>query len=388
MRIGIICHSSCGGSSRVALELSLLLARRHHQVHLFSLYPPFGLAENHEGLTTHFPLADLPSDLHPSELYTEWTVAEQELFINKLIDVICYEGLDVLHFHYALPFAFLLVELKRRLGENCPFLVGTLHGTDVSVFGQDPFMASRLREALAELDEVTTVSANHAALAQELLQLENLPRVIPNFIELELYKSRPAQPKTPDSPARIIHISNFRPVKEPLALGNIFAGICSQIEAELWLVGEGPGLEDLKKLFSRLGLSDKVRYWGLQPKVENILAQADLLLMTSRAESFCLAILESMSCGVPVVSSRVGGVPELVEHGETGFLFPHGEHDQAVKLALQLLTNKELRAGFAQAGRQKALLFSSERVVKLYEEIYRMAFVKRAEISSLGLPLY
>src|SRR5690349_14850941 len=225
MRIGVLCHSSCGGSTRVALELSLLLARRHHQVHLFSLYRPFGLTENYEGLTTHFPLAHLQPRLHPSALYTEWSEAEQELFLAKLIEVICYEGLDVLHFHYAVPFAFLLVELKRRLGRNCPLLVGTLHGTDVSQFGQDPFFAARLSRALAQLDAVTTVSANHAELAQELLKLENLPRVIPNFIELELYRSRAVRHGTLNSPARIIHISNFRPVKDPLALGAIFAQI-------------------------------------------------------------------------------------------------------------------------------------------------------------------
>lgn len=376
MRIGILCHSSCGGSTRVALELSLLLAQRRHQVHLFSLYPPFGLTEQPEGLTTHFPLAHSLSGLHPCTLYTEWTEAEKELFLTLLIEVIYRERLEVLHFHYALPFAFLLVELKRRLGENGPFLVGTLHGTDVSEFGQNPLLAAQLRWALSQMDQVTTVSANHAELAQKLLKLETLPYVIPNFIDIELYRTRPTRPRDPNSPPRVIHISNFRPVKEPLALGAIFARICSQIEAELWLVGEGPGLEDLKQLFNQLGLNDRVRYWGLQPKVKDILSQADLLLMTSRAESFGLTILEAMACGVLVLATRVGGIPELVAHGETGFLFAKGEHDQAVKFAAQLLTNKELRADFAKASRQKALLFSSNRVVKLYEEIYSLALDK------------
>ncbi|HEX2912077.1 MAG TPA: N-acetyl-alpha-D-glucosaminyl L-malate synthase BshA [Chloroflexia bacterium] len=385
MRIGILCHSSCGGSSRVALELALHLARRDHQVHLFSLYPLFGLTESHERLTTHFTLAQLPPDLHPSTLYTDWKDGEKEQFIAGLIEVICQENLDILHFHYALPFAFLTVELKRRLGKNCPFLVGTLHGTDVSEFGRKPSLAIRLRWALSQMNQVTTVSANHAQLAQELLQLESLPRVVPNFIDLELYNSCPNQPKRFSRPARVIHISNFRPVKEPLALGATFAGICSQLDAELWLVGEGPGLEDLKQLFNRLGLNQKVRYWGLQPKVKNILSQADLLLMTSRAESFGLTILEAMACGIPVVTTRVGGVPELVEHGETGFLFANGEHDQAVNFALQLLTDEKLRAQFARAAKHKALLFNADRVVKLYEEIYNLALVKGKK-TRFGIP--
>ncbi len=376
MRIGIICHSSCGGSTRVALELSFQMTNRGHTVHLFSPYPPFGLKEDRKDLITHYPLGHSRAGLDPSFLKTEWSETELEKFTASLVEVILGEGLDVLHFHYAVPFVFIISELKNRLGGKCPFLVGTLHGTDVNHFGRDPLWAARLREALLRVDQVTTVSADHARLAYELLGLPFLPRVIPNFLRIDMYKSGPGKAPLPHKPARIVHISNFRPVKAPLELAGIFALISSRIEAELWLVGDGPGLEEIKALLSEWGLSDRIHFWGMQAGVGSILEQSDLLLMTSKAESFCLAILEAMACGVPVVATRVGGIPELVRHGETGFLFTPGNQSQAANFAVQLLTGPDLYARFAAMARIQAQFFSPDRIVELYEEIYKLAFIK------------
>jgi N-acetyl-alpha-D-glucosaminyl L-malate synthase BshA len=371
MRIGIICHSSCGGSTRIALELAKHLARRRHRVHLFSQRLPFGFSSGNQYLATHFSPSLSQVDLHPSELKTRWSIAEQEQFLAGLIDVINREGLDILHFHYAVPFAFMAVELKRRLGPKCPYLVGTLHGTDVSIFARDPEMAAQLREALSQVDLVTTVSANHAALAVSLLGITT-PLVVPNFLDMAAYRSHIRLAHALHERPRLIHISNFRPVKAPREMAEIFARLCHRLDAELWLVGDGPGLEDLKPFFEEQGVAEKVRYWGMQDRVGEILSQADLLLMTSLGESFCLVALEAMACGVPVVATGVGGLPEVVLHGETGFLFPTGNQALAVEYALQLLTNPGLHARFALAGQAQARNFDYAPIVSLYEELYRL----------------
>jgi N-acetyl-alpha-D-glucosaminyl L-malate synthase BshA len=368
LRVGIICHSSCGGSSKVAFELARQLARRDHQIHFFSQYQPFGFTSDDPNLVTHFFQAKWQPDLHPSLLKTEWSSAEQEQFLSCLTEVIERDGLDILHFHYAIPFAFLVVELKRRLGEKCPVLIGTLHGTDVSIFGTFPEYAWNLKIALEQVDCLTTVSASHAELASRLLGIEP-PLVIPNFLDLADYRPQPRLRK--GARPRLIHISNFRPVKAPHEMISIFARILEQIEAELWLVGDGPGLEELKPRFEEQGLTGKIRFWGLQEKVTPILAQTDLLLMTSVAESFCLVALEAMACGVPVLATRVGGVPEVVKHAETGYLYSVGDQEQAVEYGLKLLTDNALHRQFAHASLAQALKFDQSRVIGLYEQLYR-----------------
>lgn len=367
LRVGIICHSSCGGSSKVAFELARQLARRDHQVHFFSQYQPFGFTSDNPNLATHFFEAKWQPDLHPSQLKTEWTSAEKEQFLACLTEVIERDGLDVLHFHYAIPFAFLVVELKRRLGKRCPYLIGTLHGTDVSIYGAVPENAWKLKEALDQVDCLTTVSASHAELAARLLNIEP-PMVIPNFLDMAEYLALHSQPK--GERPRLIHISNFRPVKAPQEMISIFARILQEIDAELWLVGDGPGLEELKPHFEEQGLTKNIRFWGLQEKVAPILAQADLLLMTSLAESFCLVALEAMACGIPVLATRVGGVPEVVKHGETGFLYTVGDQVQAVEYGQKLLTDADQYTQFARAGLAHALKFDQSRVIGLYEQLY------------------
>jgi N-acetyl-alpha-D-glucosaminyl L-malate synthase BshA len=217
------------------------------------------------------------------------------------------------------------------------------------------------------VDCLTTVSASHAELASRLLGIEP-PLVIPNFLDLADYRPQPKLP-TGERP-RLIHISNFRPVKAPHEMVSIFARLLEQIEAELWLVGDGPGLEELKPRFEAEGLTGRIRFWGLQEKVAPILAQADLLLMTSVAESFCLVALEAMACGVPVLATRVGGVPEVVRHAETGFLYTVGDQGQAVEYGTKLLTDATLHDQFAHASLAQALKFDQSRVIGLYEQLY------------------
>jgi N-acetyl-alpha-D-glucosaminyl L-malate synthase BshA len=392
MRIGIMCLASFGGSMVIATQLAKRLAERGHRVHLFARTTPFGAPNRSNGVQLHTVKADLEAEIHPASLYTDWADDEFELFLSKILDVIATEGLDVLHFHYAVPFAFLAAELKRRLEWTAPLLVGTLHGTDVSVYGRDPVKGPQLAQALYELDELTTVSDSHARLATDLFELPSPPRVIPNFIDLSKFQpirgeqsimQRGAQEREPlpryeqrlltslRAKPKIVHVSNFRPVKDPQSVARIFLGIREQIEAELWLIGDGPEMGGVKSMLEQSGFERDVRYWNLQRDVAGLLAQTDLLLMTSLSESFCLAALEAMACGVPVLATDVGGLSEVVAQGKTGYLFPVGEHRLAVRLAVDLLSDHGRHRAMSEAAARHATYFGDERIVPAYEDLYR-----------------
>ena len=369
-----MCLASFGGSARIATQLATEFARRNHTVHLFSRTPPFDNNHSCNGrLTLHTVAPTREVDLHPARLHVDWSAEVFQLFVTRVLDCINTMGLDVLHFHYGVPFAFVAAEVRERLGWATPLLVGTLHGTDVSVHGRDRATACRLTQALRSLDGLTTVSHSHAKLATNLLSLPDPPQIIPNFIDLSRFRS--TQETRPNGQAgstrpRIVHVSNFRPVKNTAAVARIFAKIRRQIEAELWLIGEGPDLAQVKDILQQNGVERDVRYWGLQQEVGPILAQADLLLMTSRAESFCLAALEAMACGVPVLATRVGGLPEVVIHGKSGLLFPLGDPDAAARLAIDILSNPAQHRAMREMAVHRAAHFDQRRIVPRYEALY------------------
>lgn len=375
MRIGLMCLSSLGGSSRIATELASELARRHHTVHLFARTPPFGDKHGGDGrLTLHTVAPRREVNLHPARLDVDWSIEDYQHYLTGVLDCIASEGLDVLHFHYGVPFAFVAAEVRAQLGWATPLLVGTLHGTDVSLYGRDPATAPRLGQALRRLDGLTTVSNNHAQLAAELFSLPEPPQIIPDFIDLS--KFRPGLVKHLDglwgsTRPRIVHISNFRSVKDTPTVARIFAGIRRQIDAELWLIGDGPDMEQVKEILRQRGLEQDVRYWGLQNDVGPILTQADLLIMTSRAESFCLAALEAMGCGVPVLATRVGGLPEVVIHGKSGLLFAPDDDEAAVGLAVSLLSNPLRHRAMRKMAIRRAAHFDQRRIVPRYERLYQ-----------------
>jgi N-acetyl-alpha-D-glucosaminyl L-malate synthase BshA len=392
MRIGIMCLASFGGSMVIATQLAERLAQRGHRVHLFARTTPFGALDRSNGVQLHTIKQDLEARIHPARLYTDWPDDEFELFLSNILDVIAAEGLDVLHFHYAVPFAFLAVELKRRLEWAAPLLVGTLHGTDVSVYGRDPVQGPQLARALYEIDELTTVSYSHAQLATDLFELPSPPKVIPNFIDLSKFQPLRARQMaaqgsnterdpldsyeqgTPASlltKPKIAHVSNFRPVKDPQSMAHIFLGIRELMDAELWLIGDGPEMETVKSILRQSGFESNVRYWSLQRDVAGLLAQTDLLLMTSLSESFCLAALEAMACGVPVLATDVGGLSEVVVRGKTGFLFPVGDHNMAIRLAVNLLTDHAQHRAMSESAARHATYFGDERIVPAYEDLYR-----------------
>jgi N-acetyl-alpha-D-glucosaminyl L-malate synthase BshA len=378
MRLGIMCHSNLGGSSRIAGELALELSRRGHRVHLFSRTLP-GAAGDFNGHVALHLVYPGPAAVSPfSGLAVEWPSWEVEALLDRVAGVIDREGLDLLHFHYALPFAAIAVGLRHRLGPAAPLLVGTLHGTDVSIYGRHPVTGPQLAQTLRYVDGLTTVSVSHARLAAQVFGLPELPVVIPNFIDLSRFRPVPWPPDSGNSRRpRIVHISNFRPVKNPRGLARIFLGILPRMAAELWLVGDGPEAGWLKTCFQEQGLQRHVRFLGAQRQVAPILSQADLLLMPSLAESFCLAALEAMACGVPVLATRVGGLPEVVVHGKTGLLFPPGEPLTAVDLAVQLLSDPVRRRAMREAALSRARGYEQTEIISLYEDYYQNLLARR-----------
>ncbi len=388
MNIGIMCHSSFGGSARIATGLAIELVRRGHTVHLFTRTTPFGWWDPASGVRLHWAVVDGESDIHPAVLYTDWSARECEAFVSQILYVIATEGLDVLHFHYAVPFAFLTEEVKRRLGRAAPVLIGTLHGTDVSSYGQDPVKGRALAASLQNLDRLTTVSVSYAHLASQVFGLSTCPEVIPNFVDLSRFRPKTHSRLDPNmlsmgSPsgckAKIIHVSNFRPVKDPQSAARIFLGIREKIEVEFWLVGDGPEMGAIKTIFAQNGREQDVRFWGLRRDVAPILAQAHLLLMTSLSESFCLAALEAMACGLPVLATNVGGLAEVVVDGLTGFLFPVGDHASAVDLAVCLLSDSVRHQTMGEAAAIRARGFGQERIVTTYEKLYSRLLCNRSQ---------
>jgi glycosyltransferase involved in cell wall biosynthesis len=406
MRIGIMCLASFGGSARIATQLATVLAQRGHRVHLFARTTPFGDKKNTNGVVLHTVTPDREAGIHPASLDTDWSAEDYKTFLSHILDVITSEGLDLLHFHYAVPFAFLAAEVRQYLGSTSPLLVGTLHGTDVSLYGRDPANSARLTQALRNMDALTTVSFSHARLAVSLFGLPTLPKVIPNFIDLSRFGyhiySSPKSYLKPNgngwngttvnptfapkngsildthSRPRISHVSNFRPVKDTRSVAHIFLGIREQMEADLWLIGEGPDLEAVKSILQQGRVEDDVCYWGLQHEVAPLLTQTDLLLMTSLAESFCLAALEAMACGVPVLTTRVGGLPEVVIHGKTGGLFPPGDYDAAVRMAVNLLSNPAQHQTMKEMAVRRASRFDQHRIVPLYEDLYQRLLYRKS----------
>jgi L-malate glycosyltransferase len=367
MRVGLLCHSGIGGSVRIATGLACGLSRRGHRVHVLARTPPAFDSLGESGVCLH-TLLPTPDRDPPGALKVGWSSDEQAAFRSLVADVARAERLEVLHAHYAVPFAHVAAWLVRRLAHRGPVTVATLHGTDVSIHGREPRTRQMLLEDLRALGAITSVSRHHSRLARQVLGLRELPVVIPNFVDVTRF--RPARFRRPGKP-RIVHVSNFRGVKDAPSLARVFLAVRERVDAELWLIGDGPGLPLVEAMLAEAGESGAVRSFGVTTDVAPILREADLLLMTSYAESFCLAAAEAMACGIPVVATRVGGISEVVGDGATGQLFAVGDHASAAEAVVELLASPRLRHRLGGAARQRATRFAPERVVPIYEGLYQ-----------------
>jgi N-acetyl-alpha-D-glucosaminyl L-malate synthase BshA len=369
MRIGITCYPTYGGSGAVATELGLELARRGHEIHLISYASPFrlrGFAEH-----VYFHEVDL-SGAYPLLEYFPYSLA----LAVKQEEVALREELDILHVHYAVPHAtaaFLAREMIR--GQRELKVVTTLHGTDITLVGQERSFYTVTKFSIERSDAVTAVSEYLRDETYKAFLCEGCGiDVIPNFINpAEYFPSddvRCRQALAPAGTKVLMHVSNFRPVKRVPDVVRIFAEVRKHVPAVLILVGDGPERPLVEAEVERLEVSDDVRFLGKVDAVADLLRAADLFLLPSASESFGLSALEAMACGVPVIASDVGGVPEVVVDGETGALRPLGDIDAMAKCALELLEPERWQQTSAAAV-NRAKRFDEADIVPQYEALYR-----------------
>ena len=372
MNIGLVCYASVGGSGIVATELGKALARRGHQVHFISTEMPFRFGEFQAGLAFHQVL----SPTYPLFREPQYLLS----LANKIVQVSREFRLDVIHAHYAVPHATAAFLSRQVLGSSgaAPRVVTTLHGTDITLVGSDPSYSQIVAFSIEQSDRVTAVSKSLRAATCEELGVTRDIAVIPNFLDCGLHR-RHTTPElrrrfSRDDPSVkiVTHVSNFRPVKRVEAVLAIFDRIRRAVGARLLLVGDGPELGTAYRVARELGISDLIDVVGAQEEVVPLLSVSDLFLLPSAQESFGLAALEAMACEVPVVASRVGGLPEVIEHGVSGFLHPPDAVDEMAESAIGLLTDAARHEAVARAACQRVRLqFCAERVVPMYEECYR-----------------
>ena len=376
LNIAIVCHSTLGGSAHSAVRLASALARQGHAVHLLS---PASLPWPPDDAVMHHRLEPDSAQLDdPSR--TPWTAALFERFEALLHQVIDAHAISVVHFHYAIPFAVMGARLAASsLGGTCAVAV-TLHGSDVNGSASDA-ARERLGVSLMRAAAVTTVSQACARQAQTLLRLPVAPQVIGNFVSAD--EHRPVglsrlQHRARLSRPRLIHVSNFRPVKSAGSLVRLFASVRARLEAELWLVGDGPELPGLRAALEQSVPVGAVRYLGTRSDVPSLLAQADLVVLTSLRESFGLAALEGMACCVPVLAPRVDGIPEVVTDGVSGALYRAGDYAHAAALAVAMLSNADRHWVLRQGALARARDFWELRIVAEYEFLYHRLVASQA----------
>ncbi|NND72340.1 MAG: N-acetyl-alpha-D-glucosaminyl L-malate synthase BshA [Rhodothermales bacterium] len=371
MKIGITCYPVYGGSGVVATELGKALADRGHQVHFIAYSLPFRLGSVQDNLLFH----EVNVNAYPLFEYPNYSLN----LTSKMVDVVKYEQLDILHVHYAIPHATSAVlarQILAREGIHIP-VVTTLHGTDITIVGRDPSFKPVVNYSINESDGVTAVSdyLRHETLCR--FDVSNDIEVIPNFIDTtrfrRLNKEHFRRALCPNEEKVIVHISNFRPVKHAPDVVEVFHRLRQDnLSVKLLLVGDGPDRAAAEHMARELGVHDDVRFLGKQEPVEEILSIADVFLMPSETETFGLAALEAMSCGVPVVASNVGGLPELIIEGETGFLCALNDIDAMTDCTRKILTDDDLQKKMAEKSRQRAVdEFDVQKIVPLYEKYYQ-----------------
>lgn len=376
----MVCFPSVGGSGVVACELALALARRGHRVHLVSTELPFRLSVRGPVPGLAFHRVQAPSHpLFPEPLHLL-------ALTNTLASLAEAEGLDVLHVHYAVPHAvsaWLAREMaRRRGGRRPPAVVTTLHGSDVLTLGPDPTLAGVVTHALEASDALTAVSGYLRREAARRLGLRVPIEVIPNFVDPDEFRPRfdPTLRRlfAGEGERLVLHVSNLRPVKRVPEVVRIFALIARQVPARLLVVGEGPELRSAREEAEALGLGERVRFLGRQGEVAPLMGVADLFLFPSLSESFGVAAAEAMACGLPVIASDVGGLRELIVDGVTGYLLPPEDGEAMAARAVALLRDEALRRRLGEAAaRHVRAHFSPERVVPLYEQVYRRVLAGR-----------
>ena len=373
LKIGITCYPTYGGSGVVATELGLELARRDHEIHFISYSQPIRLTgpepniHYHEVEVTRYPLFEYP----PYDLALATRMAE----VSQL-----YE-LDLLHVHYAIPHSVSAMLAKQMLAatpprRNLPF-VTTLHGTDITLVGLDRSYLPITRFSIEQSDGVTAISQYLRDRTVKIFDIKNKIEVIPNFVNCDDYMRKPEwhdqrHEYAADDQRILVHLSNFRPVKRVMDVIEIFDRVRKKIPSKLLLIGDGPDRSQAEWLAVQKGIHDHVMFLGKQDQIREKLAMADVMLLPSELESFGLAALEAMACEVVPIATRAGGLPEVVEHGVTGFLADVGDVETMARYAIELLSDdSRLRQMGKQARAGAQAKFCTSRIIPLYEDFYR-----------------
>jgi L-malate glycosyltransferase len=372
MKIGITCYPTYGGSGVVATELGIELAARGHEIHFITYSQPFRLSGReanihfHEVAVTNYPLFEHP----PYDL----------ALATRMAEVAEFYSLDLLHVHYAIPHsvsALLARQMLASRGRHLPFIT-TLHGTDITLVGLDRSYLPITRFGIEQSDGVTAISSYLRDRTREAFGITSEIEVIRNFVNCDVYVRNPelvsamrGRYAAPDDERLLVHLSNFRPVKRIRDVVEVFARVAREVPARLMLIGDGPDRSVAEYLARQHKIQDRVHFIGKQDNVNELLPLADLMVMPSEMESFGLAALEAMACGVPTIATDVGGVPELIENGRNGLLFGVGDVDSMSAAAIALLGDEARLQAMSEAGRKTAQdHFCASRVIPLYEEYY------------------
>jgi len=373
MKLGITCYPTYGGSGVVATELGLELAQRGHEIHFISYSQPIRLTgpqpniHYHEVEVSRYPLFDYP----PYDLALATRMAE----VAELYD------LDLLHVHYAIPHSVSALLARQMLAASgsrrkLPF-VTTLHGTDITLVGLDRSYLPITRYSIEQSDGVTSISQYLRNRTLKEFDIKNSIQVIYNFVNCDLYRRDPDWAKRRKEYAEngeklLVHLSNFRPVKRLTDVIEIFDRVRKQIPSRLLLIGDGPDRSQAEWLAVQKGIHEDVLFLGKQDRVHEKLAVSDIMLLPSELESFGLAALEAMACEVVPIATRVGGIPEVIEHEKSGYLAPVGDVDTMAGYAIELLRDEtRLREMAKQARLVAESRFCSNEIIPQYEEFYR-----------------
>jgi len=369
MKIGIVLYPTFGGSGIVATELGKALSRKGHQIHFITYSQPVKLGILRENIYYH----EVSTSDYPLFEYTPY----EQVLTSKLVDVVKYEKLDLLHVHYAIPHAsaaYMAQKILSEQGINIPFIT-TLHGTDITLVGKDPSFEPVITFSINHSNIVTAVSESLKKDTLEHFKIKKTIKVIPNFICFEDYKllnNEKYKRRIASNNEKIVtHVSNFRKVKRIQDVLKIFKIINNSNPSKLVLVGDGPERPKMERLSRELEISDHVNFLGNLKSTKEVLNISDLFILPSSSESFGLAALEALACGVPVISTNSGGIPEVVEHGKSGFLSEAGNFKEMGQNALNIISDNQTHNQFKSNAIKSAKKFDIQHILPKYEEVYK-----------------
>lgn len=374
LKIGIVCYPTFGGSGVIATELGTALAKNGHEVHFITSSQPVKLNVFEKNISFH----EVVLNPYPLFQHQPFEVA----LTSKIVEVVKYEKLDLLHVHYAIPHAsaaYLAKQILKEQGIKIPYIT-TLHGTDITLVGKEPEFEPTISFAINQSDIVTSVSESLKKDTYKHFKVSKDIKVVPNFVCVSKFKKDPKNCKksifAPNGERMLMHISNFRKVKRIQDIIKIHARVNKEIPTRLILIGDGPERSSMERLAREEGVGNSTYFLGKIKETEKALCSADVYLMTSETESFGVSALEAMAAGIPVISSNTGGIPEVNVHDETGFLSDVGDVDDMSFNLLKLLKDNALYERISSNALKKANSFNISNILPIYESLYNDLFPK------------